>query len=155
MEIILQGLIELSSVFDYFSDLYILYWLSQSVDTSWFTFMLLTMMLPYYTVYSSLMTFKIVDIRKQKLRNKKLNCCDLLKVLILVLPTMLLLMAFMDVFFMIANVIIFAFMCLFLVPFVCCPQYQRKMYELNDYCLNKVFHLFFGMSVMDVRGFKC
>ena len=69
IEMFLQGLIEFSFVCDYSSDMFILYSLSQSTDTAWLTFMLLTMLLPYYTVYSSLMTFKIVDIAKKRLIN--------------------------------------------------------------------------------------
>lgn len=151
METLLTGSIELSSVLDYFSDWYILIQLSKSTDTSWFSFMLLTMILPYYTVYSSLMTFKIVDIRKKKLsKMKKLSCYEQFKVFIMILPTMLGLMAAMDVLFMVFNLLIFAFM----VIFICFPI-RDKVHHFHEDWHNRFFMYCFGMSVMDVRGFKC
>ncbi len=63
VETCLNGLIELFSILDFFSDLYIMKKLSESTDTAWFSFSLLTIICPYYSVYSSFMTFKLNDIR--------------------------------------------------------------------------------------------
>lgn len=65
LETILTVLIELSSLADFASDVVILVALANSPDTAWFSFALFTMICPYYTVYTSLMTFQIQDTRKR------------------------------------------------------------------------------------------
>lgn len=57
LEFVLSLFIESSSLADFFSDYVILQALAMSVDTMWFSFTLFTMLCPYYTVYTSLMTF--------------------------------------------------------------------------------------------------
>ena len=54
-------MIEISSMMDFISDVWILILLYDSTDTAWFSFTLFTMICPYYTVYASIMTFKIQD----------------------------------------------------------------------------------------------
>lgn len=57
LEACMNALIEVSSMLDLISDLWILYALANSPDTAWFSFALFTMVCPYYTVYTSLMNF--------------------------------------------------------------------------------------------------
>lgn len=57
LEILLTTFIEVSSFFDFFSDMVILVALGNSTDTSWFAFALFTMICPYYTIYTSLTNF--------------------------------------------------------------------------------------------------
>lgn len=120
--------------------------------------MLLTIMLPYYTVYSSLMTFKIVDIRKKKLilagSHENLSAWELIKVFLMILPSMLVLMAIIDVIFMGINLIVTVGMLLLFVILRPCKK-ERAAYERYEYWHNRFFTLLFGMSIMDVRGFKC
>lgn len=59
VETYIGGSIEIASMMDFISDVVILLQLVNSTDTSWFSFTLFTMVCPYYTVYASLMTFKI------------------------------------------------------------------------------------------------
>ena len=66
IETYLSGFIEVSSFLDFFSDLYILVKLGQSTDTAWFSFMLFTMLCPYYTVYTSLITHTLNMIRQKR-----------------------------------------------------------------------------------------
>ena len=64
IQVLLSVMIEVSSFVDFASDFWILQALAKSVDTMWFTFALFTVLCPYYTVYTSLMTFQIDKLRK-------------------------------------------------------------------------------------------
>ena len=64
LELLLSFSIESASICDFFSDLIVVQQLAQTTHTGWFTFSLFTMLAPYLTVYSSIMTFKIVDLRR-------------------------------------------------------------------------------------------
>ena len=63
LSVIFSLLIELSSFGDFFSDLLIIYSLSQTTHTAWLTFSLFTMLAPYYTVYTSLLNYQIEHLR--------------------------------------------------------------------------------------------
>ena len=132
---------------DFFSDIFVLYQLSQSTDTAWFSFTLFTMVCPYYTVYSSLMTFKINDIRKIK---EDVQVFGVLRNLFLISPLMLVFVTIVDIIFMFINCL--AYCILFLI--IIFPFGKRFCIAYEQFW-DSVFKKFFGMSVMDVRGFKC
>lgn len=113
LETYLNGFIEISSALDFFSDMWVLYQLSKSTDTAWFTITLFTMICPYYTVYSSLMTFKINDIRKLKERGIGFGT---LKNFFMILPLNLILMIFIDMLIMFPNALIY-FVMFFIIQF--------------------------------------
>jgi len=91
-----------------------------------------------------------ITTKKKLSKMKKLSCYEQFKVFIMILPTMLGLMAAMDVLFMAFNLLIFAFM----VIFICFPI-RDKVHHFHEDWHNRFFMYCFGMSVMDVRGFKC
>lgn len=64
VEPIVNYLIEISSAIDFISDCVILYYLSITPHSAWFSFSLFTMICPYYAVYTSLMNLQIRKVRK-------------------------------------------------------------------------------------------
>ena len=144
----LNGFIEISSVMDFLSDIYVLNELRNSTDTAWFSFSLFTMLCPYYTVYSSLMTFKINDIRKQNSTEQVGS--RFVKNLFMILPTILLYIITLDIAFMFLNLLMYPVMFVLMIfPF------RKKMYICYEEFWDQMFKSMFAMSVMDARGFKC
>ena len=103
VEILVNGLLEISSILDFFFDVLILIQLGKSTDTAWFTFTLFTMVCPYYTVYTSLMTYQI---RKLNTNKSGTNLSMIIKKIFLILPTSLLVMLMVDILLMIFNTIL-------------------------------------------------
>ena len=74
----------------------------------------------------------------------------MIKVYFMILPTIFAEMIALDIVFMLINSIVFAFM-LFLIL----TPWRVSIKERYDQFMSNIFKTLFGMSVMDVRGFKC
>lgn len=84
---------------------------------------------PYYTVYSSLMTFKISDIRTIDESSRSRGRCNWnqVKAYLMILPTMLVIMLVFDVLAMMVNCVVYVGMLIaMLTPF------RLKAYEMNE-----------------------
>lgn len=136
--------IELASVCDFVSDCYVVYQLSQTTHTGWFTFSFFTMLAPYLTVYSSVMTFKIVDLRS-KLDMKEFKCYGYITTLVLILPTILVVIIILDTLSMFVNITVYIFLCIGLIT-----PYSRQFYETYEFVMNSVYSWLLDMSIMDV-----
>ena len=115
--VLLSLCIELSSCFDFFSDLMIIIALGNSTDTAWFSFSLFTVLAPYYTIYSSLINQLIKLIRANQNPESKTISSHLMNYLI-ILPTMLLILIFIDIFYMCLSVVVYPL----LLPFTTCKN---------------------------------
>ena len=156
IETYLHGLIEISSFCDFFSDIYILKQLSESVDTSWFTFMLFTMLCPYYTVYTSLISYRLNKIRqiRKKTRFGILSRGQSVKAFIAalprILPTFLAYLILLDTVYMFLCTFCY---CLLMIGMIFpCRKFMHYCFENSRH---KTFEYLFGMSLMDINGFKC
>lgn len=103
------------------------------------------MLCPYYTVYSSLMTFKINEIR----RIENFGIWSKFKYLFMVCPFVLILMIYLDILWMAINTIRYAFMSI-LINF----EFGLRFNDNLEKGLNWLFKKLFGMSAMDIDGFK-
>ena len=74
----------------------------------------------------------------------------MIKVYFMILPTIFAEMIALDIVFMLINSIVFVFM-LFLIL----TPWRVSIKERYDQFMSNIFKTLFGMSVMDVRGFKC
>lgn len=63
IKVLLSTFIELSSFLDFYSDLLVIWALSQSTDTAWFTISIFTVLAPFYTIYTSLINYNIKLVR--------------------------------------------------------------------------------------------
>ena len=126
--VLLTLFIEVSSCFDFFSDLVIIIALGNSSDTAWFSFSLFTVLAPYYTIYSSLINQLIKMIRVNK--NEK-NCLSLLMNYVIILPSMLLMLIAIDIFYMCLSVIVYPI----LLPFTFFKT-GEKLLELYEHSQN-------------------
>jgi hypothetical protein len=144
LETILNGLIEISSTADFISDCAVVAQLAQGTDTAWFSFSLFTMLAPYLTLYSSLMTFKIIDTRR-KIDNKEFHCYNYFLSLFLILPTVLFALVLLDAVFMCINFIVYS-----LMFFILLTPWRRAFHDWYEDIFNKMYECLVGMTVMDV-----
>jgi hypothetical protein len=149
LETLLKAAIEISSALDFVSDTMILLSLSKSADTMWFSFTLWTMLCPYYTVYTSLMTFLIKETRLRIEKNAYYGMTKFISCL-LILPTMIIILILLDLVLMITSVLLFTVM----LPFIW-TQWGQHLFESFEESQNNLFIRAFGMSKMDIAGFRC
>ena len=118
----------------------------------WFTFALFTVLCPYYTVYTSLMTFQIDKVRK-KIEEKRYTTCNKVVSFFMIMPTMLILLILLDIFLMVLSTV----MLILIFPFIWIPWLDcgRKVFKFYEKSENAIFKFLFGMSAMDVKGFRC
>jgi len=121
MENLLSTFIEISSLLDFISDVNILYHLYISSHTAWLTVTLFTILCPYFTTYTSIINFKIADLRR-KIEKKSLNCCDYIITMISVMPTMVFIQIFIELTYTIICLI--AVPILILIKIVSCYKYD-------------------------------
>jgi len=89
LDLILQTSLEISSLGDFISDSVILYALYKSGHTFWFSLTFFTMVCPYYTSYTTIMSFQILSI-KEKLKNENtINLARYLLFLVTITPLMI------------------------------------------------------------------
>lgn len=134
LETVLNACIEISSMADFISDLVILKALCNSPDTAWFSFSLFTMLCPYYTVYTSLMTFHIQQTTKRIEEGGNYNCCSKIVGALSILPTMLVILIILDVFFMVLACSTLPFLILF--TFI--PTVGRRLFDCYEHFENNL-----------------
>ena len=96
---LLKFFIEWSSILDLFSDFVIIKGLGQSIHTAWFAISLITVIAPYLTVYTSLISYQIDYMRRQDATTLSIGSYFLRSLFIL--PTMILLLLVIDFVYMI------------------------------------------------------
>ena len=83
---------------DFFSDILIMRSLGKTEHTGWFTFSLMTVMAPYLTVYTSLISYQINYIKRQDAASRSMG--SNLKSSLTILPTMIMLLIVIDIVYM-------------------------------------------------------
>lgn len=67
-----------------------------------------------------------------------------------ILPTMLFLLFIIDLFFMGISAVVYPFLTIIIFTPI-----GRHAFDKYDEFMNKLFQQIFGMSVMDIKGFRC
>ena len=148
LETILSGVIEIASAFDFGSDLFIVYQLSLTQHTAWFSFALFTLLAPYLTVQQSAIQFKVVEMRSM-IEKGEYKCESYFTTLLLILPTFIILMIIYDLIFMVISFFIY------LVLFIgLCTKSRRKIHDKFTEIMNSIYGKIFRMTAMDVQDFK-
>ena len=77
LETLIEAFIEISGALDYFSDILIFVLFASTNNVGYATFMLLSTLCPYFTMYTCLNTFRLNKVSQKKDMNKngKLTCC--------------------------------------------------------------------------------
>ena len=140
---LLQFLIEVSSIFDFSSDVVVIYALAKSEHTGWFAFSLLTVIAPYLTVYASLINCQIARLRDH--RHGQKSCLRQLVTILLILPTMIPILIFLDIFLMVFSVLRLTL----LLPCSIFKFGELLFYKFEE-VENSVFFKLFGLSQMEV-----
>ena len=146
--VLISFCIEISSCFDFFSDLLIILALANSTDTAWFSFSLFTVLAPYYTIYSSLINQLIKMIRASQKKSSRTYSSLAMNYLI-ILPTMLVMLIIIDIFYMCLSVVVYPI----LLPLTPC-DIGHKMLESYEDSQNIVLYKLFGLSHMEICGFR-
>lgn len=141
--VLLSLFIEESSFFDFFSDLIIIRALGNSTDTAWFSFSLFTVLAPYYTVYTSLINNQIELHRRKDPKDR--SCLDFIVSVILILPSMLVFLILIDVFYMLISCIVYPI--LFPMTFF---DIGQEMLDKYENCQNSMLNKLLGLSQMEV-----
>lgn len=131
LETAFSGMIEVSSFFDFGSDAVILYHLARGRDSAWFTFAIFTILCPYYTVYTSLMTFQL---QRQRHQTGCFGCHTFFKVLS-ILPTMLLFLIVVDLCYMLVFTITLPI--IFVLTWIC--PHGEVLFNWFDNVVNRIF----------------
>jgi hypothetical protein len=149
LPVFMSSVIEWSSFLDFFSDIRIIIALAKSKDTAWFAFCLITVLAPYYTIYTSLINNQIEQVRRKK-GTTLMSFFELMFRLLTVLPTMLIMLICFDFVYMCFSVVAY----LFLLPFSACSIgiYLYEIYESGQNCILKNL---FGFTHMEIAGFRC
>ena len=137
--ILLSLFIEYSSFLDFVSDIIIIFSLANTEHTAWLAFSLFTVLAPYYTVYTSLINYQIVNLKRQhpgdrSMINTVFNC-------FLILPTMLIFLIVFDIIYMCISVIVYPI----LLPFAFSDIGSRMLDQYED-SQNIVLYKLFGLS---------
>ena len=106
VKVLLCSFIEVSSFFDFVSDMFIVWALSNSTHTSWFTISIFTVLAPYYTIYTSLINHNIKSIRLKQDQNGMAYCSSLFTSLS-VLPTVIAILIIIDIIYMCLSVFVY------------------------------------------------
>ena len=140
---LLQFLIEVSSIFDFSSDVVVIFALAYSEHTGWFAFSLLTVISPYLTVYTSIINCQIARLRDP--RHGQKSFLRQLVTILLILPTMILILMFLDIFSMV-------FSGLGLTILLPCSIFilGELLFEKIEEVENSVFFKLLGLSQMEV-----
>lgn len=149
MENLLGTCIEISSLLDLISDVNILYYLYNSSHTAWLTMTLFAILCPIFTTYTSLMNFKIADLRR-KLSKNSLSFCDYINIMISVMPTMLFILIFLELIYTIISLIVFPI--LILIKVMSCNKYDYQKPYKNF--LNTLFLDIYKLSFQDMQGLR-
>ena len=140
---LLQFLIEVSSIFDFSSDLIVINALAMSEHTGWFAFSLLTVIAPYLTVYASLINCQIARLRDP--RHGQKSFLRQLVTIVFILPTMIPTLIFLDIFLMVFS----GLGSTILLPCSILKFGELLFYKIEE-VENTVFFKLFGLSQMEV-----
>jgi len=141
--------IEIASLFDLISDSFILFHLYYSSHTMWLTITIFTISCPYFTCYTSLMTFHIAEVRKMR-KNKTDTFFKLISKVLFILPTMLSILVIVDILHMLLNLGIRTI--LLLIKIFTCGKINLLIGydERFEAGIKKLLN----MSYMDIEGFR-
>lgn len=142
--------IDISSIADLISDLIILYALYINMHTSWFSITIMTILAPYYAVYTSLMNFQI-DVNRKIRRTTKGPGRYLQQVvqLIFVFPTMLIFLILFDLVYSFVNSTILP-----IVIFSSLKTNDTNGVKRFERKLDDLMYFVTGMNYMDIKGFR-
>lgn len=136
--------LELIAMFDMVGDIYLLIGMYTFGHTAWFTISIFTMLSPFYVCYVPLVTF-------QKNRSKLQEDTKFLKFLNIVSLTPLIVayLLMMDVIYIVVSVIITPIT--MLLKLLTCGYLDITNVEEK---LDVLYEILFGMSDMDIKGFR-
>ena len=143
-EFIFTLILELIALFDMFGDIYLMYSMYIYGHTAWFTLSIFTMLSPFYVCYVPLVTF-------QKNRGKLQKETRFLKVLNIVSLTPLIVayLLVMDIIYILVSVVITP--SAMLIKLLSCGLIDVTNIEEK---LDVLYEILFGMSDMDIKGFR-
>ena len=148
IELLFNLVLELIALFDMSGDFLLLIALFKSQHTGWFCFSLLSMLSPFFVCYVPLLTFQ-----KKKLNNKELDWMDAIITAAFLTPLVLIYLNIMDVVYIFTSVV--------LVPIAVMIQWltcgmlsERNMAHYFEEKLDSIYEVAFGMSQMDIKGFR-
>lgn len=143
-EFLFTLLLELIALFDLVGDIYLVCSMYTYGHTAWFTLSIATMLWPFYVSYVPLVTF-------QKKRGKIQDESKFLKFLNIVSMTPLIVgyLLFMDIFYIFVSVVVTPIA--FLLKHLTCGYLNVTNIEER---LDGLYKILFGMSDMDIKGFR-
>lgn len=133
--------LEFIALFDMFGDIYALIIVYQLGHIAWFSISLFTMISPFFVCYVPLLTFqkeKAEEIANDTPVQKFLAFCSLT-------PLILVYLLLMDLIYIISSVIITP------LAFLTCGLIEVDDVEEK---IDRIYKIMFGMSDMDIKGFR-
>lgn len=137
-------ILELIALFDMIGDIYLMISMYQTGHTAWFTLSIFTMLSPFYVCYVPLVTF-------QKNRGKLQKETQFLKFLnvLSLTPFIVSYLLLMDIIYILVSVVITPLA--FLLKALSCGFIDLTNVEEK---LDVLYEILFGMSDMDIKGFR-
>lgn len=135
-------LLEFIALFDMIGDIFALILVYKLGHIAWFTISVFTMISPFYVCYVPLLTF-------QKERAEKIEDDSILQKLngfFSLTPLILINLLLMDLIYIINSVVI--------TPIVFIFSFGRLNMEVIEEKIDKIYIVLFGMSDMDIKGFR-
>ena len=147
IEFLFNLFLELIALFDMSGDILLLIALFNSEHTAWFALSLLSMLSPFFVCYVPLLTFQ-----KKKLNNKDLDYLDLIGMVIFLTPLVLIYLQLMDVVYIINSVGLVPIAVI--LQLLSCGLIKGNLAHMFETKLDSIYEVAFGMSQMDIKGFR-
>jgi len=143
----LATIIEWTSALDFYSDIIVAGELADSTDIAWLAFTIFTIVAPYYTIYSSLISYLQKLIRKKEKSGQ--NISRTIMNFLIILPSMLLFLILIDITYIVVQVLVLPV----LLPLSIFKKGEYLVQKFESF-KNAVFYKVFGLSHMEIEGFR-